>query len=62
MLEAMAADFHFLRPQVLWALLPTVALYVLLSRRSDPRRRWGRMIAPHLLDHLTGHAYGKNKT
>jgi Ca-activated chloride channel family protein len=53
MLEVMAADFHFLRPQVLWALLPTVALYVFLSRRSDPRRRWGRMIAPHLLDHLT---------
>lgn len=58
MLEAILADLHFLRPQWLWGLLPTAALYLFLSRRSDPRRRWGRIIAPHLLDHLTVHPAG----
>jgi Ca-activated chloride channel family protein len=51
-LEVTLGDFHFLRPQWLWALLPTLLLYVLLSRRLDPRRRWRSIIAPHLLDHL----------
>jgi Ca-activated chloride channel family protein len=53
MLEALVSDFHFLRPQWLWGLLPTAALFLLLARRADPRRRWGRIIAPHLLEHLT---------
>ena len=52
MLESMLADFHFLRPQWLWALAPTALLYLFLSRRLDPRRRWRRVIAPHLLRHL----------
>ena len=51
--EWIAADFHFLRPSWLWALVPIAVLYLVLSRDSDPRRRWARVIAPHLLDHLT---------
>ena len=53
MLEAILSDLHFLRPQWLWGLLPTAGLYLFLSGRSDPRRRWGRIVAPHLLEHLT---------
>ena len=52
MLEQMLTDFHFLRPQWLWALAPTVLLYLFLSRRLDARRRWRAVIAPHLLEHL----------
>lgn len=43
--------FHFLRPWWLAALVPTLALYVVI-RRSSPERRWRRVIAPHLLSHL----------
>ena len=53
MFEAILSDLHFLRPQWLWGLVPTAAFYLLLSRRADPRRRWGRIVAPHLLEHLT---------
>ena len=53
MLEALWADLHFLRPAWLWGLVPVAVLFLVLSRRSDPRRRWKPMIAPHLLDHLT---------
>jgi Ca-activated chloride channel family protein len=53
MLEAISGNFHFLRPAWLWGLFPTALLLLFLSRRLDPRRRWARVIAPHLLDHLT---------
>ena len=52
MLDLILSNFHFLRPQWLWALVPTLAFYVTLSRRLDPNRQWGRLIAPHLLTHL----------
>jgi len=48
----MIADFHFLRP---WWLLALVIppLIVWFARRSgDIRAQWKAMIAPHLLDHL----------
>lgn len=48
----MIADFHFLRPWWLLALLlPPIVLW-LASNASDYRSRWRGMIAPHLLDHL----------
>ena len=52
MLEAAVANFHFLRPQWLWALVPVLGFSILLSRRLDPERQWRRLIAPHLLTHL----------
>ena len=52
MFDLILSNFHFLRPQWLWALVPTLACYVVLSRRLDPKRQWGRLIAPHLLAHL----------
>jgi Ca-activated chloride channel homolog len=50
--DAAVTSFHFLRPFWLVALLPVaVVLAVLLYGRST-RRRWGDVIAPHLLSHL----------
>ena len=44
--------FHFLRP--LWLLLVPAALALLWlwQKRTDVRKQWGGIIAPHLLDHL----------
>ena len=48
----MIADFHFLRPWWLLALVAAAAFLWLASRQSDMRLRWRDMIAPQLLDHL----------
>lgn len=48
----MIADFHFLRPWWLLAILAAIAILWLASRQSDMRLRWRDMIAPQLLDHL----------
>ncbi|MCA1406327.1 VWA domain-containing protein [Ensifer sp. IC3342] len=48
----MIADFHFLRPWWLLALLAAPLLVRLIGRRTDIHSRWKGMIAPHLLDHL----------
>ncbi len=52
MVDAFVSNFHFLRPQWLWALVPILAFSLLLRRRLDPERQWRRLIAPHLLTHL----------
>lgn len=46
------AQFHFLRPWWLLALLPAVLLLWAIGWRDDVRKRWRRSIAPHLLDAL----------
>ncbi|MDM0111076.1 VWA domain-containing protein [Variovorax sp. J22R133] len=51
MLDAFA-QFHFLRPLWLWALLPAGLLIWVVGWRDDVRRRWRATIAPHLLDAL----------
>lgn len=48
----MIADFHFLRPWWLVALLLPPIIIWLASRAGDYRDRWRGMIAPHLLDYL----------
>lgn len=48
------ADFHFLRPWLLLALVPAVLLWWALRRRDDARQRWKGIVAPHLLPHLLG--------
>lgn len=53
MLDSIVQGFHFLRPQWLWALVPTGLFFLRLHRRLDSRRQWRRVIAPHLLEHLT---------
>ncbi|RVJ27711.1 VWA domain-containing protein [Sinorhizobium medicae] len=48
----MIADFHFLRPWWLLAVLAAGLLVWLMRRQSDMRSRWKHLIAPNLLDHL----------
>jgi Ca-activated chloride channel family protein len=48
----MIADFHFLRPWWLLALLVPPAIIWMASRSGDIRNRWKGLIAPHLLDSL----------
>lgn len=48
----MIADFHFLRPWWLLALVAAGLLVFLVSRRDDERTGLSGLIAPHLLDHL----------
>jgi Ca-activated chloride channel family protein len=48
------ANFHFLRPAWLLALLPVAVLWWLLHRQADAGRPWRNMVAPHLLPHLLG--------
>lgn len=47
----MLESLHFLRPQWLLVLVPTVLFYIVV-RRSSPEHQWRRIIAPHLLQHL----------
>ena len=46
------ADFHFLRPWVLWGLLLWAVLFLILRRRQSAVEQWKGVVAPHLLEHL----------
>ena len=48
------ADFHFLRPEWLWALIPAAAIgWMLIRRRSaGATDGWLRHVDSHLLQHL----------
>ena len=46
------AEFHFLRPGWLLALLPLGLIFLGLLRRTDSSAPWRGLIAPHLLPHL----------
>jgi Ca-activated chloride channel family protein len=48
----MIADFHFLRPWWLLALILPPSTIWLANRAGDLRSRWNSMIAPHLLESL----------
>jgi len=60
MLDALA-QFHFLRPWWLLAIVPAVLLLVLIGRQEDVRRRWRQTIAPHLLDALVVEQPGRRR-
>jgi|TARA_B100000315_G_scaffold260906_1_gene327139 Ca-activated chloride channel family protein len=45
-------DFHFLRPRWFYALIPAVALYVVLRARDHSRSNWEDRIDSVLLPHL----------
>jgi len=46
------AAFHFLRPELLWALAPFVVYALSLALRGRQASPWARAVAPHLLRHL----------
>src|SRR5262245_25166731 len=50
--DTLPFEFHFLRPLWLVALIPVIAIVVLILRRSRPEAQWGDVIAPNLLKHL----------
>ncbi len=52
-------DLHFLRPEWLWLLLPTVFFVVVLLRQKTRRSAWSDIIAPHLLTHLQSATHTK---
>lgn len=53
------AQFHFLRPWWLLALLPAGLLLWAVGWQDDVRKRWRRSIAPHLLDALVVQRRGR---
>jgi Ca-activated chloride channel family protein len=50
--DAAGITFHLLRPLCLVALVPVVAVMLLVLWRQSPQAQWGGVIAPHLLKNL----------
>jgi Ca-activated chloride channel family protein len=50
--DTLPFEFHFLRPLWLLAILPVVAVVLLVVRRQRPETQWAEVIAPNLLKHL----------
>jgi Ca-activated chloride channel family protein len=46
------AEFHFLRPQLLFSLLPLLLVWWALWRGQDSYAQLKKVVAPHLLEHL----------
>jgi len=51
-MQAIVANFHFLRPELLWLLAPIALVYFLTRRREEDISAVGKMVAPHLRRHL----------
>jgi Ca-activated chloride channel family protein len=49
---AALADFHFLRPWWLLALVPGLITFFVVKARAHSQSTWQRIIAPHLLNNL----------
>ncbi len=45
-------DFHFLRPEWFWVLIPAIILFALLRYRQSSTSRWEKAIDPDLLPYL----------
>ena len=54
-------NFHLMRPEWLWALLPAIVMAGLLWRLRHRSGSWSSIIAPDLLPHLIGDSSGKQK-
>ncbi|CAI3800531.1 VWA domain-containing protein [Rheinheimera sp. MM224] len=48
----MWADFHWLRPEYFWLLLPTLLIWGLFAKLRQPQSAWQHWIAPHLQKEL----------
>ena len=48
------SQFHLMRPEWLWALLPAILLASLLWRARSRSGGWSEVIAPELLPYLVG--------
>ncbi len=54
-------SLHLMRPEWLWALLPSVVLAALLWRLRHRSGNWSRVIAPELLPYLVGEESGQKR-
>ncbi len=54
-------DFHFLRPEWLYALIPAVLLFAILRYRQGSSSNWARAIDPSLLPYLLENTSGAIK-
>jgi len=52
LLADILANFHFLRPDWFYALIPAVLLFALLRYRQSHHSNWEKAIDPHLLSHI----------
>ncbi|MGV0034651.1 MAG: VWA domain-containing protein [Candidatus Azotimanducaceae bacterium WSBS_2022_MAG_OTU7] len=52
LLTDILANFHFLRPEWFYALIPAVLLFTLLRYRQSHHSNWEKAIDPHLLPHI----------
>jgi len=52
LLADILANFHFLRPEWFYALIPAVLLFALLRYRQSHHSNWEKAIDPHLLRHI----------
>lgn len=52
MWENLLTQFHFLRPEWLWALIPSVVFFALLWRLQQHNSNWMKTISAELLPHL----------
>ena len=45
-------EFHFLRPHLLWLLIPVIGLIYYLTHSQRKQSAWQNVISPHLLEFL----------
>ena len=46
------SDFHFIRPEILWLLIPIALLVFHMNTRAKRTSAWQNVISPHLLEFL----------
>ena len=51
-IKQISDNFHFLRPELLWALAPVCLLALLLFKRTSSEDKWKKDIPEHLAQHL----------
>ncbi len=51
-LQDVQLNFHFLRPEWFYALIPAAMLFALLRYRNSHHSNWETAIEPHLLEHI----------
>ena len=59
MMADLLSDFHFLRPDWFYALIPALLLYLLLKFRQSTSSNWEKAIDASLLPHLLDNPDGK---
>ena len=59
MIEQILTDFHFLRPEWFYAVIPALILYLLLKYRQSTSSNWEKAIDASLLPHLLDNPYGE---